>query len=171
MGETEDANACGASEGIKLRRLHFDGKNALVSRRLNGVGGFAERRVRCPARADNAARPCPLRAPRQPFSPDWRRRRRTRTEERSDSSCPRRATSGRSPRNRVGPGRGNLPCRGQAHEQLASASKQFFSDEDGEGRANRTADDPDAAPAKLKAVEFRMIARPTRKGFRHAHLA
>src|SRR5271166_3433101 len=59
MGETEDANACGASEGIKRRRLHFDGKNALVSRRLNGVGGFAERRVRRPARADNAARPCP----------------------------------------------------------------------------------------------------------------
>ncbi len=112
----------------KRRRLHFDRKNALVSRRLNGVGGFAERRVRCPARADNAARPCPC------------ERRGSHSHQIGVGELGRRSiVIGRAlvaqravDHHEIGwgPGRGNLPRRGQAHEQLASARKQFFSDED-----------------------------------------
>jgi hypothetical protein len=55
---------------------------------------------------------------------------------------------------------GNLACRGEAHEQLASARKKLLGHKHGEGRANNATDDPDVVTSNVERIEFGVIARP-----------
>ena len=61
------------------------------------------------------------------------------------------------------PRRDNLTRRGEANQELAPAGKQFLSYEDGKGRANDPAYNPDPVAAEVERVEFRVIAGPTRE--------
>jgi hypothetical protein len=45
----------------------------------------------------------------------------------------------------------------------APRRKQFFGDKDGEGRADRAANDPDSLAAELKGIQLGMVAGPLRK--------
>ena len=142
-----------------------------IARRLDRFGSLAKRSVRCPARPDDATRP----------DPGQRDGGGLHQAGVSVGELGRRGIvvacalipQGAVDHHKIGrrAARCDLPCRGQADQEIASAGEQLLGHQDSEGRPNHAANDADAPPAKLERVEVRMIAGPSRKRFRHPGLA
>ncbi len=170
--ETENANACRAGEAVERGRLHFDRENPFATRRFNSVCGLPERRVRCPARADDTIRPncgkCSRRHPHQVRISFGKLRGRGG----SDSLFSHPATHGRSRRNTASTQMGFV-C--PAEVRLTSNRHPLANN----SSAIRTAKDapttrptiPTQCPPSSKGVEFRMIAGPALERLRRAALA
>ena len=57
MSEAYDRHAVPAGKSVKRSGLHFHRQYTLGTRRLNGLGGLAERGISCPAWANESSQP------------------------------------------------------------------------------------------------------------------